>query len=293
MYTAHISRISSSVNDVIKRVDELEKRLNEISFLTNNDPAGEPANEEEDDFPIIQPERASQITANTTSTLLSMDIATDSSELPAYNDVKSSELVRLRNKIECAKNALFDSMVQSGSCTLKPPPPTILSPCQDDIFVAWCMSQSRDKYKRALVKIIEELQVQEEKEWKTFILSKAHTQDSDDSLYRKHLRAKIEAAKRAVTNYHLKRIADTVNDSRIPGILPNTSPHGVDVDVLVIGCLRTPEFDRFVRNDGSVNNNMDPFDSKIGSLITKLLKKEDEEMKRLSQLKASGKEEKH
>ncbi|KAG0001613.1 hypothetical protein BGZ80_000879 [Entomortierella chlamydospora] len=293
MYPARTNCISDSVDNVIRRVDELEKRLNEISLLTNNDPAGEPASEEEEDSPIIQPERTSQITADTTSTLPSMDIATDSSGLPAYNDVKSSELVRLRNKIECAKNALFDSMVQSGSCTLKPLPPTIPSPGHDDIFVVWCMSQSRDKYKRALVKIIEELQVQEEKEWMTFILSKAHTQDSDDSLYRKHLRAKIEAAKRAVINYHIKRIAGTSKDSRIPGILPNASSHGVDVDVLVIGCLRTPGFDGFVHNDGSVNYCMDPFDSKIGSLITKLLKKEDEEMERLLQLKASNKEEKH
>ncbi|KAF9357474.1 hypothetical protein BGX26_003661 [Mortierella sp. AD094] len=285
-------------------MDELEKRLDQISLLlpSNNGPTSETTSQDriqassstdvEEGSPIDRLERLEQTAADITSALASMDIVTDSSQLPAYNDVKPSELVRLRNKIECAKNALLEAMVQKTGSASKPPPPAILASDQDDIFVAWCISQCCDSYKRALVIIIEGLQVQEEKEWKEFGLSKAHAQDSNDSLYRKHLRVKIEAAKRSVTDYHLKRIAGTLKYHRMPDMSPDTSPRNIDVDVLVIGCLRAKEFENFRQRDGSVNNHLEPYDRKIGNLITGLLKKEEDETSRLLQLKASDKGEK-
>ncbi|KAF9357473.1 hypothetical protein BGX26_003660 [Mortierella sp. AD094] len=338
MWRKYFDSLDDSIKIVTGRVDELEKRLDQISLLlpsspeskkdlgqknitdnldgnpttisslpgfspsSSNGPTSEPASEDqilmssstdaEEGSPIDRLERPEQTAIDVTSASSSMDIVTDNSQLPAYSDMKPSELVRLQNKIECAKNALFGAMVQPAGCTSKPPPPTILAPGQDDIFVAWCMSLCGCNYKRALVKIIEELQVQEEKKWKDFGLSNAHAQDNNDSMYRKHLRVKIESAKRSVTDYHLKRIAGTLKDRRWDGMSRHTSPQDVDVDVLIIGCLRAKEFDKFVLRDGRVNSYMKPYDHSIGDLIAGLLKKEEDEMNRLLQLKASGKGEK-
>ncbi|KAF9357476.1 hypothetical protein BGX26_003663 [Mortierella sp. AD094] len=211
------------------------------------------------------------------SSLSSSGLLTDSSQPPAYKETGPPELVRIRNKIELIKGLLVDAVSDPKQSGLKPPAPDLALDDDDDIFIAWCTAGSRTAYKQALYKMLNELQAQETKEWKSYMSSTELGKDVSDSLYRKHLRAKINAAKRAVSEYHQKKIEGKVK----PGIPDLPSDHSLlDVDVFKVMCLQSSEF-----YPPGTYFTTPPYDKGIADLITKLKGMEEEEKGRLLQPK--------
>ncbi|KAF9357475.1 hypothetical protein BGX26_003662 [Mortierella sp. AD094] len=230
----------------LAKLDNLDNALTAIaaslglSLSFPNSPTDEPSDGDpsssisaEQNPTFSKLEKLERTVAGIASALSSINIMTDTSQPPVYKEVEPSELVRIRNKIDCIT------------------------------------------YKKGLVRHIESLQVQEEKEWEAFV-SKEHAYrayGNSDSLYRKHIRARIEAAKRTVMEYQVKKIKGELKYNGIPDFM--------------IRCLRSQEFEGFKRADGSINNYQATYANQMGCLIAKLLQKESTEEKRLLQQKTT------
>ncbi|KAF9110938.1 hypothetical protein BGX27_005697 [Mortierella sp. AM989] len=200
------------INDSLSRILQSEYLNLSSSATPNQTPRQESTNNtavpdriQETPQDPTKSEKIDRTTHDISSSLTPMNPTASSSPLPTYPEVKSPTLAHLRNRMDLIKGVLIGIEKERDLSDVKPPPPK--SPAADDngIFVAWCHSQGCAHYKRALARIMEELQAQEYLECKSLIAQGKVQGRNGDSIYRNHLRSKILAAKRAVTDFHLNK----------------------------------------------------------------------------------------
>ncbi|KAF9170489.1 hypothetical protein BGX21_010888 [Mortierella sp. AD011] len=271
------------MNYIEVKLDHLNRSLTKIAAsLGSSTPFSEDATDGPPPLPplsdfsfgqipaLVKLKKLQQTVDGISSTLSSRGL--DSSQPPAYKETGPHELARIRNKIELVKGILVGVINTAPHGPFKPLPPDLTSDDDDDIFISWCTADNRLSYMRALYRIIEDLQVKEAKEWKSYVSSNELRKDASDSLYRIHLRAKINSAKRAISEYHQKRVEGNLK-SGMPD-LPS-DPSLLDVDVLKVICLQSKDFYTLPRPV------IPRYDEAIGSLIIKLKEMEEEEKRRL------------
>ncbi|KAG0001612.1 hypothetical protein BGZ80_009662 [Entomortierella chlamydospora] len=222
---------------------------------------------------LVKLKKLQQTADGISSTLSSLSLITDSSQPPAYRETGPPELVRIRNKIELVKGILVGIINTKPNGPLKPLPPDLASDDDDDIFIVWCIADDRPSYMRALYQIIEDLQVKETEQWRSYMSLNRLGKDASDSLYRKHIRAKINSAKRAISEYHQKTV-----ESKVKLGMPDlpSDPSLLDVDVFKVICLQSNDFYTQYHRPA-----IPRYDKAIGALIIKLMGMEEEEKRRL------------
>ncbi|KAF9110935.1 hypothetical protein BGX27_005694 [Mortierella sp. AM989] len=211
-----------------------------------------------------------------------MHLTSDISQPPAYNEIEFPELARLRARMNLVKGLLVRTAPKEQTASKnKPPPPKGLASEDDSIFVAWCHSDTGTSYRWALLRILEQLQGDEEKEWKRLISQGKITGSNGESLYSKHIRAKIHAAKRAVTAFHFKKgNGDCKSDLLLDYSNTDDDLSTADDDVIRIKCICSPDFSGYTQRDSWWGSSVS-FVKEMGNLIVKLQEKEDSEKTRL------------
>ncbi|KAF9346448.1 hypothetical protein BGX34_003873, partial [Mortierella sp. NVP85] len=198
----------------------------------------------------------------------------------------SSRIDALKATIRSVMAILYELEITDIKSDVKPPPPGDPSKMEDDIYILWCAAPTTKWYKQQLFKLIEDLQVKEERERKRLRddadAKSAPLYDNDLSPHRKYLRTKMDAVKQAAFEFYPLR-----SEGKTRSILPR-DPESIDVDIFLVWCLRSADYTECRRSDrylGCKHANTQSYDQELGSLLESLKLRDEDERYYLRKLK--------
>ncbi|KAI8603786.1 hypothetical protein EDD21DRAFT_368146 [Dissophora ornata] len=220
------------------------------------------------------------------STLVSdptaMPEAQKTEQMKVVNSVQDNEDVTspyreiLRAKIDGIKKILIElNETSSHWCDDLIELPGDFSTIDDDVYATWCTSSQYRYFQRNLFQLIERLQGEEEQERKRLRDMDTRIYGvEDDSPHRRHLRAKIEAAKLSSWEF----ISKGMQSPKLPA-----EPLLMDVDLFRANRACYEGYSGVLKSDSYVTN--------IGFLITDFVARENEEGQYLYLRKKNGNQE--
>jgi hypothetical protein len=195
-------------------------------------------------------------------------------------------LDELKATIRSVMAILYELEITEIKPDVKPPPPGDPSKMEDDIYILWCAAPNTKWYKQQLFKLIEDLQVKEERERKRLRddadAKSASLYDKDLSPHRKYLRTKMDAVKQAAFEFYPLK-----SEGKTRSILPR-DPESIDVDIFLVWCLRSADYTECRRSDrylGCKHVSTQHYDQELGSLLESLKLKDEDERYYLRKLK--------